>query len=381
MNKIRFTFLVSIAAVLLLTACSAVPLGLAASTDIQTDDVFVADNSAGLDETTAKAISVDVKAAAADNADLGGFTLADCAAEDFLDVQADPRNSAYADPELDVSCDGDTVTIQTNNIPNFEFVATTPNALSEQNYTFSIPQNPQIADQVSDVPLGGPSAVTVTGLVIFGPTEAPQHGYRDPYLDQILDYCNGHTAPGGVYHFHARPDCIYEEIDGQVALVIGYAFDGFPILSPYVCADDACTELVELQSSWQMTNPEIDNAWEQHEYVAGSGDLDQCNGMYLEDGSYVYFATDTFPYFMGCYVGEVNGSNQAGVGQDGGGQAGGQAGGAGQAPDGANGPGSGQGGQGGPPQGAPPSGGGGQGGPNGGGGSGRPNGGGGGGQP
>ncbi|MEM7345662.1 MAG: YHYH protein, partial [Chloroflexota bacterium] len=38
----------------------------------------------------------------------------------------------------------------------------------------------------------------------------------------------------------------------------------------------------------------------------GSGDLDQCNGLTLADGSYAYFATDTFPYFMGCYYGVAN---------------------------------------------------------------------------
>jgi hypothetical protein len=29
--------------------------------------------------------------------------------------------------------------------------------------------------------------------------------------------------------------------------------------------------------------------------------LDQCNGMFLQDGSYVYVFTNTFPYSVGCF--------------------------------------------------------------------------------
>ena len=243
-------------------------------------------------------------------------TNIDCPDVNFIDVQANPANGNYPTPELSVDCTENQVIIHTNNIPNFEFVPTTPNALQAQDYTFTLPLNPTEAAQTTDVPLGGSIGVTVNGLVIFGPTEAPRDGYRDPYLDQILDYCNGHTAPGGVYHFHARPDCIYEDMDGQVGLVIGYAFDGYPILAPYICADDNCTTTQEVQSSWQDVNPTLTNAWERHEYVAGSGDLDECNGIEFSDGSYAYFATDTFPYFMGCYRGDVDSSNLAGGGSD-----------------------------------------------------------------
>lgn len=48
-------------------------------------------------------------------------------------------------------------------------------------------------------------------------------------------------------------------------------------------------------------------AWDVHVYEAGLGDLDRCNGLAItEPGAkydYAYFATDTFPYFMGCYHG------------------------------------------------------------------------------
>ncbi|MEZ4711440.1 MAG: YHYH protein [Caldilineaceae bacterium] len=236
-----------------------------------------------------------------------------CPDETFIDVQPHPANSAYPAPELSVTCSAAEMVVQTNNIPNFEFVQITPNGLAAQNYTFHLPLNPTVADATTDVPLVGGSAVSVNGLIIFGPTEAPRDGSKDPYLDGILDYCNGHTAQRGDYHFHARPDCIFAGLSQptveNVGRVVAYAFDGFPILAPYVCEDDACSSIKELQSSWVDANPALSNAWERHEYVAGAGDLDECNGMYLEDGSYAYFATDTFPYFMGCYRGTVAQSN------------------------------------------------------------------------
>ena len=37
------------------------------------------------------------------------------------------------------------------------------------------------------VPLVGAAAVAVNGIAIFGPTEAPRDGSRDPVLDEMLD--------------------------------------------------------------------------------------------------------------------------------------------------------------------------------------------------
>lgn len=227
-----------------------------------------------------------------------------CPAENFLDVQPHPANSEYPDPTLNAFCNSTSLIVDSNGIPNFEFVPTTPNQLQAQNFHWVIPLTPTTGE-TQNIPLLGPVAVTVTGLPIFGPNENANDGYGDPYLDGILDFCNGHTAQGGLYHFHAKPECIFQTFEGQVGLVVGYGFDGRPILAPFICEDVACTSVIELQSSWQVVNPQATNAWEYHGYVAGSGDLDECNGMVLDDGSYAYFATDTFPYYLGCYRGDV----------------------------------------------------------------------------
>ncbi|MCW8865167.1 MAG: YHYH protein, partial [Colwellia sp.] len=39
-----------------------------------------------------------------------------------------------------------------------------------------------------------------------------------------------------------------------------------------------------------------------YEYVAGHGDLDECNGMSV-NGVYGYYISDGFPYILTCFKG------------------------------------------------------------------------------
>lgn len=232
-----------------------------------------------------------------------------CPTYNFIDPAVSTLQDGYPDAQLIVTCDDQYINIAANGMITYEFIAITPSNLAEQDYNWRIPRTPQMTATPSDIPIVGPVAVAINGIPFFGPNEAPRDNYGDPYLDNILDFCNGHTAQG-MYHYHARPDCLYDSTGNNIGAVIGYAFDGFPILSPWVCADDACTSVTKLQSSWQRTH-DVPNAWEAHEYISGSGDLDQCNGRILSDGSYAYYATDTFPYILGCYAGvaELNANN------------------------------------------------------------------------
>ena len=232
----------------------------------------------------------------------------DCPADTFVDVAADPANSDLAAPTLSVTCEGDEMVVTSNNIPNFEYVAITPGEPRANETTYRIPLNPEIAETTSGVPMLGTSAVAVNGMVVFGPTEGTT---EDPYLDGLLDYCGGHNGPTG-YHFHARPLCLFDNFDGNVGLVVAWSLDGFPVLAPFLCEDAGCTSVKEVESSWIDANPEQLNSWERHEYVEGQSELDICNGMLFEDGSYAYFATETFPYLMGCYRGTPVGAGLGG---------------------------------------------------------------------
>lgn len=284
----------------------------------------------------------------------GAQEEAECPVSDFIDVSTYLQNQNYPAPSLNVFCNEEDLIIQSNGIPNFEFIQLTPNDLSVQDYNWFIPLNPVVAQTPSEIPLLGPVAIAVNGLPIYGPNEGGNFDFGDPYLDQILDFCNGHTAQNGDYHFHAPPECLFDNFE-QPGLVIAYSFDGYPIVSPFVCANADCTETVELQSSWVRTT-DVRNAWEAHEYVEGAGDLDQCNGMVGEDGQYRYYATRSFPYFLGCYTGVASppnfllggGNGQPPQGEGGGPPQGGEG---GQPPQGGEGqrPPQGQ-----PPQGDPP---------------------------
>ncbi|MEM6590091.1 MAG: YHYH protein [Pseudomonadota bacterium] len=116
-----------------------------------------------------------------------------------------------------------------------------------------------------------------------------------------MDHANGHVDNRGVYHYHAPSAALLKTIDGTL---IGYAADGFEI--HYIGKNAA--------PSWQLkqgTRPagprgRYDGTYEQDwEHVAGSGNLDECNGA-MTNGRYVYFATDTFPFFPRCFKGRVS---------------------------------------------------------------------------
>lgn len=235
------------------------------------------------------------------------------AASHFQKVSGDARNTGYADPMLRAGCTQSHLAVQSNGIPNFEFVQITPNDLQRQRYSWRIPRQPRAATNKTRIPLLGPVAIAINGLPFYGPNEAPRHGTADPIRDQILDFCSGHTAGRGDYHFHARPDCLFRKVQGMTGLVVGYAFDGYPILAPYECADAACARIKKVRSSYKFIGG-ARNAWESNKFVEGAGDLDRCNGMTRPNGSYAYYATDGFPYVLACYHGVAE-PNRSGGGQ------------------------------------------------------------------
>jgi hypothetical protein len=127
-----------------------------------------------------------------------------------------------------------------------------------------------------------------------------------------VDTHNAHSQSDGTYHYHGTPNAFYHEHNnGSPSPVIGFAADGFPIFGPYF--DDNGTVRKALSSftlrSGQRPNGDgepggtYDGAFrDDYEYVSGSGDLDECNGMTV-DGVYGYYITDNFPYILSCFKG------------------------------------------------------------------------------
>ncbi len=132
-----------------------------------------------------------------------------------------------------------------------------------------------------------------------------------------LDSNNAHVGPDGEYHYHAPSDGILAAAQGTL---IGYAADGHEI--HYVGA--GANPSWQLKSGTRGTAPggQYDGTYNQDfEYVAGSGNLDKCNGGTL-NGKYVYFATDTYPFFPRCAYGEISSDFKPGGGRTAGRQGG-----------------------------------------------------------
>ena len=210
-------------------------------------------------------------------------------------------NADLADPESTATCDGDTVVVTANGIPDYTYIETSPGSPAANDNTYEIPATPTFADSVTAVPLLGEMAVATNGVPIYGPTEG--QGGDVLSLEGALNECGSHNGPTG-FHMHLfgtseTTDCMFTAEEAAAApQLIGYAFDGFPIYT----GNDQYT------SSWELTDESLfaTDTWAAHTYVEGSGDLDECNGLTDADGNYAYYTTDTFPYVMGCYTGEVS---------------------------------------------------------------------------
>lgn len=233
-----------------------------------------------------------------------------CPDELFVAPAPHPANAAYPDPELDAYCTEDELVVTSNGIPGYEFTPTTPNDLQGQSHEWRVPLQPTEAGAQATIPLLGPVAFSVNGMPIFGPNEAAMPDpYGDPIYNGLMDFCLGHTAMGGTYHYHGLlVECVVGEVGpDEPSPIIGFAFDGYPIYGPVGCLDEACEERVTFVSGWEQTGDPSTYAWDNHAYVGGDDPtvLDQCNGRVGPDGTYRYHATGSFPYVIGCYHGEA----------------------------------------------------------------------------
>lgn len=190
------------------------------------------------------------------------------------------------------SSDGTTRTITSNGLPvgavtgTFPIAANdpayaydrNPNRIASQDVTIALPANPTVAAKPTCL---GKARIGVlkNGVSLFASLDERN---RDAVAYETQDKCDGHPQQTSVYHYHDVPSCIRDAAKGA-STVVGYAYDGFPI----VVERDAAGNL--------PTN----------------ADLDQCHGRTSPielDGKvvemYHYSATYEFPYFIGCYAGK-----------------------------------------------------------------------------
>lgn len=139
------------------------------------------------------------------------------------------------------------------------------------------------------------------------------------------DINNAHVQPQGTYHYHGIPEGFVTKLSkgNKVMTLIGWAADGFPIYARYgyTVATDAKSAIKVLASSYRTkAAPDANRPaaalypmgafTQDYEYVAGLGDLDECNGRTgatpeFPNGIYHYYATDTYPYLQRCVKGSL----------------------------------------------------------------------------
>jgi hypothetical protein len=234
--------------------------------------------------------------------------LPKCPSAKFLNLSKSVGAGAgYAKPSQKVTCTTNEVVVTSNNMISFPFVKKTPHSLAPQNLIVKFPRSPKVAATPTNVVnMLGTAGVTVSGLLIYPITEGAipvESAFGDPYYNQMLDTCGGHTGPASEYHYHVLMTIAICNLKNTA--VLGYAIDGFPIYGPTGCLDVKCTKKAAVKSGYvQIGNPQK-NVWNAYKYSAtpSSTVLDECNGRVQPDGTYGYHATLSFPYIFGCFKG------------------------------------------------------------------------------
>lgn len=138
------------------------------------------------------------------------------------------------------------------------------------------------------------------------------------------DEINAHVQPDGQYHYHGLPEAFLAQLNKGVALtLVGFAVDGFPVYARYgyATATSAASGVRLMQPSYRLkSTPDagrptvtafaMGTFTQDYEYVAGSGDLDECNGRTgvtpeYPGGTYHYYLTETYPFVQRCVKGIV----------------------------------------------------------------------------
>jgi hypothetical protein len=233
---------------------------------------------------------------------------------------------------VNVTIEGDKRVITANGLPDHATGrfpnANNPNSIAPQNYRYTIPAKP-VVNATPTTLREQPFGIAVNG-VLFDPGTAEywhndrQSGWhydaKGNAFSLGLDANNAHVQPNGAYHYHGIPVALLERLSGgkPAMILLGWAADGFPIYGPW--GTDGAAKLRILKSSYRLkqgTRPTTGNQpgakfdgifVEDFEYVAGSGDLDECSGRLgatpeFPEGIYHYVLTEDFPFVPRAYRG------------------------------------------------------------------------------
>ncbi|EWH11976.1 sulfatase [Catenovulum agarivorans DS-2] len=233
--------------------------------------------------------------------------------------------------DLTITVSGDSCIFATNAIPNHDFNdggTSFPNDVSEQNDQFSVTASPAFATQTTALSLRIDNAILLNGVKVdllaagcygigngkVGCNDDNQPWRYDPMHPANgfrVDSHNAHAQPDGTYHYHGSPFALFDDKGDVASPVIGFAADGFPIFGSYFDDNGIIRKALSSYQLKQGSRPSgdgnpggnYDGAFrDDYEFVQGSGDLDECNGMTV-NGVYGYYITDNYPYVLACFKG------------------------------------------------------------------------------
>lgn len=265
--------------------------------------------------------------------------------------------------EFEVEVENGECVFESNDIPNHDFNdgnANFANNAAEVEKQFRMPTQPSLATSNTELALGVVNVILLNGVVVdILPAACYDVGNeplgqekKDCGSDQIdnpwrydpmsslnnfgTDTHNAHVQPDGSYHYHGNPKALFAQdcaSQSSASPVIGFAADGFPVYG--ACIEDGNGGIREVTSSYALKNnggarqsvsgyttpvggtgDVASNNYDgqfrgDYEYVASSGDLDECNGRTV-DGQYGYYVTNAFPWIVNCYKGTVDSSFEPG---------------------------------------------------------------------
>lgn len=257
-------------------------------------------------------------------------------AENRFSNVSDIKRSMQFMGSITITVEGSECVLVSNSIPNHDFndaTAAFATQVSEVSAEFKIPTEPAFASSATPISLATDNAVFLNGVKLdllaagcfgvgdgnIGCNDIDQPWRYDPMSPLTMfgtDANNAHPQPDGTYHYHGNPKALFDQNAMSQSPVIGFAADGFPIFGSYI--DDngqirAVTSSFQLLSGSRPSSADdpggiYDGTFvDDHEYVSGSGDLDECNGM-MRDGSYGYYVTDAYPWVLACFKGTPDSS-------------------------------------------------------------------------
>uniref|UniRef100_A0A7S4PJX8 YHYH domain-containing protein n=1 Tax=Paramoeba aestuarina TaxID=180227 RepID=A0A7S4PJX8_9EUKA len=178
-----------------------------------------------------------------------------------------------------------------NDIPDHDVKVNNPNNPCYIPYWIVFPLYPELADSVTEPSNLGIIAMAIDGVSVYGAQEGGGTNAVEPAAGSMVQdaqYWYGHCETEHRWHYH-NPQLGHENMPDENTLM-AYAMDGFPIYGP-------------------VSNPD--------------SDLDECNGMKHDDGSYRYhvrtldqvdgdasYCNGDSPaiqwnYVIGCWAGEL----------------------------------------------------------------------------